>query len=149
MHDILQIQSNTDNAQQSDPSMDLQKTAADKGFVVCDNPASGDCMFYALSHQLQSTKGIEILHRQLRCDLVQFLERYPNQVSQCSGILLQLILKIVCESCLYVSVIFDDIIERSMVSSGAYTCLHVSCNWKIITRFLMQLLGRPQNEVYG
>ncbi|XP_022804465.1 protein NLRC3-like isoform X1 [Stylophora pistillata] len=78
MHDILQIQSNTDNAQQSDPSMDLQKTAADKGFLVCDNPASGDCMFYALSHQLQSTKGIEISHRQLRCDLVQFLERYPN-----------------------------------------------------------------------
>lgn len=88
MHEILQMQSNKDRSKQSDLSMDLQKTAADKGFVVFENPASGNCMFYTLSHQLQITKGIKISHSQLRCDLVQFLERYPNLVSQCQCILL-------------------------------------------------------------
>ena len=58
----------------------LRKTAADKGFVICDNPASGNCMFYALSEQLQRVKGINIPHKEIRKDLVQFLKTFPNLV---------------------------------------------------------------------
>ncbi len=67
----------------TDLSKDLQKIAADKGFIISDNPASGNCMFYALSEQLQSVKGIQISDRELRKKLVEYLENYPNLVSQC------------------------------------------------------------------
>ncbi|CAH3044911.1 unnamed protein product [Porites evermanni] len=42
---------------------DLTTIAANKGFVVSDNQASGNCLFYALSEQLQSVKGIRISQR--------------------------------------------------------------------------------------
>ena len=61
---------------------DLRRIAANKGFVVSDNQASGNCLFYALSEQLQSVEGIEISHRELRRTLVQFLRGNANLVSQ-------------------------------------------------------------------
>ena len=61
-------------------SEDLQKIAADKGFIISDNPASGNCMFYALSEQLQSVKGIQISDRELRKKLVEFLGENPRLV---------------------------------------------------------------------
>ncbi len=67
----------------TDLSEHLQKVAEDKGFIISDNPASGNCMFYALSEQLQSIKGIQISDRELRKKLVEFLAKYPNLVSQC------------------------------------------------------------------
>ena len=85
IHDLQQIKRNKRTYKKTNLSVDLQKTAADRGFVICDNPASGNCMFYALSQQLQSVKGINISHRELRKDLVQFLEKFPNLVSQRSG----------------------------------------------------------------
>ena len=60
---------------------DLRTIAANKGFLVSDNQASGNCLFYALSEQLQSVKGIQISHKELRKTLVQFLEENPNLVS--------------------------------------------------------------------
>ena len=60
---------------------DLTTIAANKGFVVSDNQASGNCLFYALSEQLQSVKGIQISHKELRKTLVQFLDENPNLVS--------------------------------------------------------------------
>ncbi len=63
---------------------DLQKIAADKEFIISDNPASGNCMFYALSEQLQSVKGIQISEQELRKKLVEFLVKYPTLVSQWS-----------------------------------------------------------------
>ena len=60
---------------------DLRKIAANKGFFVSDNQASGNCLFYALSEQLQSVKGIQISHKELRKTLVQFLDENPNLVS--------------------------------------------------------------------
>ena len=60
---------------------DLTTIAANKGFVVSDNQASGNCLFYALSEQLQSVKGIQISHKELRKTLVQFLDENPNRVS--------------------------------------------------------------------
>ena len=60
---------------------DLRKIAANKGFFVSVNQASGNCLFYALSEQLQSVKGIQISHKELRKTLVQFLDENPNLVS--------------------------------------------------------------------
>ena len=60
---------------------DLTTIAASKGFVVSDNQASGNCLFHALSEQLQSVKGIQISHKELRKTLVQFLDENPNLVS--------------------------------------------------------------------
>ena len=59
---------------------DLRMIAANKGFFVVDNQASGNCLFHALSEQLQSVKGIQISHKELRKTLVQFLDENPNLV---------------------------------------------------------------------
>ena len=59
---------------------DLRTIAANKGFFVSDNQASGNCLFHALSEQLQSVKGIQISHEGLRKTLVQFLDENPNLV---------------------------------------------------------------------
>ncbi|CAH3188178.1 unnamed protein product [Porites evermanni] len=67
---------------------DLTTIAANKGFVVSDNQASGNCLFYALSEQLQSVKGIRISHKELRKTLVEFLDENPNLgvfLGSCSG----------------------------------------------------------------
>ena len=68
----------------TDSTENLQKIASDKGFSTCDNPGSGNCMFYALSEQLQSVKGIQISETELRTNLVQFLENSPKLVSHSS-----------------------------------------------------------------
>ena len=65
-------------------SDDLQKIASDKGFSICDNPGSGNCMFYALSEQLQSVKGMQISETELRKKLVECLRNSPKLVSQWS-----------------------------------------------------------------
>ncbi|XP_073257638.1 uncharacterized protein [Porites lutea] len=57
----------------------LRTVAAKKGFLVSDNQASGNCLFYALSEQLKSVKGIQISHKELRNTLVQFLRENANQ----------------------------------------------------------------------
>ena len=59
---------------------DLRAIAANKGFLVSDNQASGNCLFHALSEQLQSVKEIQISHEELRKTLVQFLDENPNLV---------------------------------------------------------------------
>ena len=68
----------------TDSRENLQKIASDKGFSICDNPGSGNCMFYALSEQLQSVKGIQISETELRTNLVQFLGNSPKLVSHLS-----------------------------------------------------------------
>ncbi|PFX12405.1 Protein NLRC3 [Stylophora pistillata] len=40
--------------------------------------ASGNCIFFALSQQLQSVREINISHKEIRRDLVQFLENFPK-----------------------------------------------------------------------
>ena len=61
-------------------SDDLVKIASDKGFMISENRASGNCMFYALTEQLEHVKGIEVPHQELRETLVQFLKENPNLV---------------------------------------------------------------------
>ena len=60
---------------------ELEIIASDKGFVISDNDGSGNCMFYALSEQLNLVKGIKILHRELRQSIVQYLRKNPKRVS--------------------------------------------------------------------
>ena len=83
---LQQIQCDRDKfSKKTNQSLDLRKIASDKGFVICDNPASGNCLFYALSEQLRTVKGTTISHRELRKNLVQFLREFPKLVSQWSG----------------------------------------------------------------
>ena len=63
-------------------SEDLQKIASDKGFSISDNLGSGNCMFHALSEQLQTVKGIQISETELRIKLVECLGNSPKLVSQ-------------------------------------------------------------------
>ena len=74
-YDISKISSNTDLL------AELGKIASDKGFVISDNEGSGNCMFYALSEQLNLVKGIKISHGELRRSIVQYLRNNPKMVS--------------------------------------------------------------------
>ena len=80
--DVSKVNSNTDL------SAELEKIASGKGFVISDNEGSGNCMFYALSEQLNLVKGIKISHGELRQSIVQYLLTNPRLVSIsscCSG----------------------------------------------------------------
>ena len=72
--DVSKVNSNTDL------SAELEKIASDKGFVISDNEGSGNCMFYALSEQLDLVKGIKISHGELRQSIVQYLRKNPKLV---------------------------------------------------------------------
>ena len=73
--DVSMISSNTDS------SLELKKIASGKGFVISDNEGSGNCMFHALSDQLNLVKGIHISHGELRQSIVQYLLNNPRLVS--------------------------------------------------------------------
>ena len=59
----------------------LKKIASDKGFRISENRGAGNCMFYALSEQLEVAKGIQISHEALRQCIVQYLKENPTLVS--------------------------------------------------------------------
>ena len=63
------------------PLLELEKIASGKGFVISDNEGSGNCMFYALSEQLNLVKGIKISHGELRQSIVHYLLNNPRLVS--------------------------------------------------------------------
>ena len=58
----------------------LKKIASEKGFQISGNKGSGNCMFYALSEQLDLVKGIQISHEALRQHIVQYLKGNPTLV---------------------------------------------------------------------
>ena len=62
-------------------SEELKKITLNKGFVISDNHGEGNCMFYALSEQLDLVKRIHVPHGELRQRLVQYLEQNPTLVS--------------------------------------------------------------------
>ena len=72
---VSKVSSNTDLL------AELEKIALDKGFVISDNEGSGNCMFYALSEQLNLVEGIKISHGELRQSIVQYLRKNPKLVS--------------------------------------------------------------------
>ncbi|CAH3141453.1 unnamed protein product, partial [Pocillopora meandrina] len=57
---------------------ELATIVSDKGFRISGNQGSGNCMFYALSEQLETVKGIKIQHGQLRQSLIQYLRENPK-----------------------------------------------------------------------
>ena len=63
-----------------DLSFGLRNIASDRGFRISDNQGLGNCMFYALSEQLEIVKGIKIPHGELRQNLVQYLRSNPKLV---------------------------------------------------------------------
>ena len=65
----------------TDLSLGLRNIASDRGFRISDNQGLGNCMFYALSEQLEIVKGIKIPHGELRQNLVQYLRGNPKLVS--------------------------------------------------------------------
>lgn len=85
IHDLQQMQCDPSKFnKKTGLSEDLQKIASNRGFSICDNPGSGNCMFYALSEQLQSVNGIQISETELRKKLVEFLGNSPKLVSHWS-----------------------------------------------------------------
>ena len=65
----------------TDLSLGLRNIASDRGFRISDNEGLGNCMFYALSEQLEIVKGIKIPQGELRQNLVQYLRSNPKLVS--------------------------------------------------------------------
>ena len=72
---VSKVSSNTDLG------AELEKIVSDKGFVISDNEGSGNCMFHALSEQLNLVNGIKISHGELRQSIVQYLRKNPKLVS--------------------------------------------------------------------
>ena len=66
---------------ETDLSMELKKIASDKGLVISDNQGSGNCLFNALSEQLELVKGIRISHKELRRVTVKYIRENPQTVS--------------------------------------------------------------------
>ena len=62
-------------------SQALKRTALEKGFAISDNQGEGNCMFFALSEQLDLIKGIKISHDELRRTIVKHLRENPKLVS--------------------------------------------------------------------
>ena len=62
-------------------SENLKRMALKNGLVISDNQGKGNCMFFALSEQLDLVKGIKLSHSQLRGTIVQYLKDNPTLVS--------------------------------------------------------------------
>ena len=83
---------------QTELSLNLKKTAQEKGFVISDNQGEGNCMFFALSEQLDVVKGMRISHEEIRQTVVHFLRENPTLVS-----------KILAETLLYFTSPFETV----------------------------------------
>ncbi|CAH3177712.1 unnamed protein product, partial [Porites evermanni] len=59
-------------------SQALKRIALEKGFAISDNQGKGNCMFFALSEQLDLIKGIQTSHDELRRTIVQHLRENPR-----------------------------------------------------------------------
>ena len=63
-------------------SLNLKRTAQEKGFVISDNQGEGNCMFFALSEQLDVVKRMRMSHEEIRLSVVGFLRDNPTLVSK-------------------------------------------------------------------
>ncbi|PFX11991.1 uncharacterized protein LOC111318964 [Stylophora pistillata] len=59
-------------------NIDFTKRASDRGYRIVDNKGKGNCMFYALSDQLETVLRSKIEHDELRKALVQYLRVNPT-----------------------------------------------------------------------
>ena len=69
------------DAGKTDPLLNLKKIAYERGFVISDNQGEGNCMFFAISEQLDLIKGVKLSHKRLRKKVVRYLEENPTLVS--------------------------------------------------------------------
>ena len=82
-HALQQIQLDARReTSQTELSLNLKKTAQEKGFLISDNQGEGNCMFFALSEQLDVVKGMRISHEEIRQTVVHFLRENPTLVSK-------------------------------------------------------------------
>ena len=65
----------------TDPSLNLKKIACEKGFEISVNQGEGNCMFFAISEQLELIQGVEPSHKKLRKKVVRYLKENPTLVS--------------------------------------------------------------------
>ena len=84
LHDLQQMHQDADQRKVKtfDFHSNLEMNALEKGFRISDNPGQGDCMFYALSEQLNFAKGIQHSAAELRQEIVQYLQQYPKLVNK-------------------------------------------------------------------
>ena len=78
---FMNLQQMQCNVSKINSTVELERIASGKGFAISDNEGSGNCMFYALSEQLNLVKGINIPHGELRQSIVQYLFNNPKLVS--------------------------------------------------------------------
>ena len=69
------------NADNSEPSLNLKKVASERGFEISDNQGEGNCMFFAISEQLELIQGVKLSHKKLRKKVVRYLKENPTLVS--------------------------------------------------------------------
>ena len=69
------------NADNSEPSLNLKKVASERGFEISDNQGEGNCMFFAISEQLDLIQGVKLSHKKLRKKVVRYLKENPTMVS--------------------------------------------------------------------
>ena len=81
-HTLRQIQLDArSETSQTELSLNLKKTAQEKGFVISDNQGEGNCMFFALSEQLAVVKAMRLSHEEIRQTVVRYLMDHPTLVS--------------------------------------------------------------------
>ena len=81
-HTLRQIQLYArSETSQTELSLNFKRTAQEKGFVISDNQGEGNCMFFALSEQLDVVKGMRMFHEEIRQTVVHYLMDHPTLVS--------------------------------------------------------------------
>ena len=81
-HPLRQIQLDArSETSQTELSLNLKRTAQEKGFVISDNQGQGNCMFFALSEQLDVVKGMRMSYEEIRQTVVHYLMNHPTLVS--------------------------------------------------------------------
>ena len=60
----------------------LAKKAATEGFVIQDNDGGGNCMFHALSRQLEIILRLQIFYGDLRNEIVEYLKNHRKLVRE-------------------------------------------------------------------
>ena len=68
-------------ASKTEWSLNLKTIALEEGFEISENQGEGNCMFLAISEQLNLVKEIQISHDELRQSVVQYLRDHPRLVS--------------------------------------------------------------------
>ena len=86
-HALQQIQLDArSETSQTELSLNLKRTAQEKGFVISDNQGEGNCMFFALSEQLDVVKGMRMSHEEIRQTVVHYLMEHSRLVSKITAV---------------------------------------------------------------